>query len=196
MPTPVFETPILETPRLLLRPIKVEDSQWVQPLFSDYEVLKYMHDTVPWPYPADGAAYFYEYKVMPKVRAGEQLVWAIVEKASTTPIGTLSLSPHDDVDSRGFWLGRAWHGKGYMKEAVYVSTNFAFDKLRMPRLLLNNAKVNTASAKLKIMANATLQKEYDYGYVAGRLLRQDWLLTPDQWRTSPLYQAGSTLANR
>lgn len=44
MPVPI---PILETSRLLLRPL--------QALFPHFEILQYMSAAIPWPYPDDGA---------------------------------------------------------------------------------------------------------------------------------------------
>lgn len=181
-------TPILETPRLHLRPIVMDDHVWVQQHFPEWDVVRYMlAGNVPWPYPADGAKQFFTDKLIPKTQSGVLQAWAIVEKASHTPIGVLNLKPGiSGGGNRGFWLGTAWHGKGYMSETVRVTTDYAFGALGMPRLVLNNAKPNTASAKLKIKANAALIREEEMDFVGGRMMAQWWELTPKQWATSPL----------
>ena len=49
-------TPVLETERLILRPPRESDTPAVQRRFPHWEVVRYLHAEVPWPYPDDGAA--------------------------------------------------------------------------------------------------------------------------------------------
>ena len=46
--------PIIETARLILRPLDLWDADAVQVLFPRWEIVKFLA-AVPWPYPADGA---------------------------------------------------------------------------------------------------------------------------------------------
>ena len=48
-------TPVLETARLLLRPLELVDAEQIQQVFPQWEVVRYLTDTIPWPYPKDGA---------------------------------------------------------------------------------------------------------------------------------------------
>jgi [ribosomal protein S5]-alanine N-acetyltransferase len=48
-------TPILETARLRLRPLQLEDAPAVQRLFPRWEIVRWLDAVVPWPYPEDGA---------------------------------------------------------------------------------------------------------------------------------------------
>ena len=48
-------TPELETPRLLLRPLVLADAAETQILFPRWEIVRYLANHVPWPYPPDGA---------------------------------------------------------------------------------------------------------------------------------------------
>ena len=52
-------TPELETARLVLRPLALADAEQTQVLFGQWEIVKYLTDQVPWPYPADGAYTYY-----------------------------------------------------------------------------------------------------------------------------------------
>jgi [ribosomal protein S5]-alanine N-acetyltransferase len=45
----------LETRRLLLRPLALEDAEQIQRIFPHWDVVRYLADRVPWPYPDDGA---------------------------------------------------------------------------------------------------------------------------------------------
>ena len=179
-------TPTLETSRLLLRPLRLEDHLWAQKLFPHFEIVKYLNPSVPWPYPENGVYDFYKNVALPAVAASKKLYWILIEKSSKTPMGALELSPQATDDNRGFWLGLPFHGKGYMSEAVAVTTDFAFDVLGMKKMMFGNAKPNTASGRLKVSAGATLVREVESDFVSGKFTKQVWELTPENWRASPL----------
>jgi len=42
----------LETTRLLLRPLELADAEQTQQLFPHWEIVRYLANIVPWPYPA------------------------------------------------------------------------------------------------------------------------------------------------
>lgn len=52
-------TPSLETRRLLLCPIALADAEQVQKIFPQWEIVRYLANRVPWPYPPDAAHNFY-----------------------------------------------------------------------------------------------------------------------------------------
>src|SRR6185369_1593627 len=73
-------TPVLETPRLILRPIAERDVEPTQRRFPKWEIVKHLHSPqTPWPYPADGAATNMA-DVLAKMARGEKSVWAITLK--------------------------------------------------------------------------------------------------------------------
>jgi ribosomal-protein-alanine N-acetyltransferase len=41
----------LETKRLILRPLRMEDADQTQRLFPYWDVVKFLNTTIPWPYP-------------------------------------------------------------------------------------------------------------------------------------------------
>jgi GNAT acetyltransferase-like protein len=47
--------PTLQTRRLLLRPLELDDAPQVQALFPHWEIVRFLQKIVPWPYPPDGA---------------------------------------------------------------------------------------------------------------------------------------------
>src|SRR5262250_689118 len=101
-------TPRLETARLLLRPLALEDADQVQALFPQWEIVRFLNAVVPWPYPADGARTFYRDIALPAIARGEQWVWTL--RLKTDPerlIGNISLM-RSETDNRGFWLGPPW----------------------------------------------------------------------------------------
>jgi len=174
--------PILETPRLRLRPLRVEDAPRIQELFPHPEIVEFMAAAIPWPYPEDGAVRFLEI-TLPKMAAGRQYDWAITLKNAGDDLllGIISLYPHGD-DSRGFWIGRDYQRLGLMTEAVAAVNDFAFGVLGMPHLTLNNAEPNLGSHRLKEASGAKIiEVNEDVAYVGGRFRQVRWRLTREDW---------------
>ena len=174
----------LETERLRLRPLELADAPRIQALFPDPEVMRYLADTIPWPYPPEGAETFVR-RTLPLVAEGREYAWAILLKGYEEQglVGLITLTPESDEDHRGFWLAREHWGRGLMSEAVAAVTDFAFDALAMESLLLNNAAPNRASHRLKERAGAEIVGVEEAGFVGGRLPRVRWRLTAEAWRS-------------
>lgn len=141
-------TPTLETPRLLLRPLELADADQVQILFPHWEIVRYLNNRVPWPYPPDGARTFYRDAALPAMERGDQWHWTLRLRSDPSRlIGSISLIA-DQQDNRGFWLGLPWHGQGLMSEACEKVTDFWFDTLKFPMLRVSKAIPNTASRRI------------------------------------------------
>ena len=65
-------TPELETPRLLLRPVDLADAPQTQIIFPHWEIVRYLNERVPWPYPPDGAYIYYRDFALPAIKRGEE----------------------------------------------------------------------------------------------------------------------------
>ena len=74
-------TPVLETGRLVLRPLRLDDAPAIQRRFPRWEVVRYLAAHVPWPYPADGAA-SHVAECLEQMARREKCYWAIVLKAA------------------------------------------------------------------------------------------------------------------
>ncbi len=178
------DLPTLETFRLIMRPVQMSDAPRYQSIFADFQVIEFLDgNVIPWPYPENGVVEFLNF-ILPKMEAGETIVWAIVPKGTDEMIGVLHLNPHSESDHRGFWLGRDYWGHGYMSEAVAASQDYCFDVLGMPRLLLSNAEPNAGSARLKEKSGAKfLWFQDDKFYAGGGTYRSmKWELTAEAWR--------------
>jgi len=138
-------TPALATQRLLLQPLELADAEQVQILFPHWEIVRYLANHVPWPYPPDGALRYYRDHALPAVERGEEWHWTLRLKSTPTQvIGGIALMKKEN-NNRGFWLGLPWHRQGFMKEACEVVTDYWFDVLKSPVLRVPKAAVNTAS---------------------------------------------------
>ena len=172
--------PSLETRRLLLRPLQLEDAEQVQILFPHWEIVKHLNAKVPWPYPPDGARTFYEQVALPEMAEGKHWTWALLlKKAPEQLIGCISLMRGEE--NRGFWLGLPWHGQGLMTEASDAVTDFWFDVLKFPVLRVPKAIDNTASRRISEKQGMRVIAIVERDYVCGRLPAEIWEITAEEW---------------
>lgn len=176
-------TPVLQTPRLVLRPVRAKDAPVIQRRFPRWEVVRWLDAKVPWPYPVDGAA-THVASCLEEMARGEKSHWAIIPKSGPADlIGTIGLWPDDGVSrsQRGFWLDTEFHGKGLMSEAADRVTDYAFRKLGWSHLWLTNAQDNHASRRIKERQGARLVDLMIGQYVGGSASQMVWLLTRENW---------------
>ncbi len=175
-------TPTLETRRLILRPIRMEDAETVQRLFPHWEIVRYLQAGVPWPFPSDGARSHIE-RELHAVARGEKNVWAITLRAGPGDlIGSINLrAAHPGEDNRGFWLGLPWQRQGLMTEAAHAVTAYAFDDLGWQTLTVSNAEPNAASRRLKQAQGAVLVSRSVGLWVSGEGAKETWSLNRDTW---------------
>ena len=175
-------TPALETARLVLPPLALVDAEQTQELFGQWEIVKYLADQVPWPYPPDGAYTYYRDHALPAVERGEEWHWTLrLKSAPERIIGSISLLKNES-NNRGFWLGLPWQGQGLMSEASEVVTDYWFDTLGFPVLRVPKAAVNIASRRISEKNGMRLVATEERQYVSGRLLSEIWEITAEEWR--------------
>jgi [ribosomal protein S5]-alanine N-acetyltransferase len=177
------DVPPLETPRLLLRPVELSDAQQIQFLFPHWEIVRYLQNIVPWPYPPDGASEFLRDRALPAMERGEAWHWTL--RLKTEPqqvIGFISLMKGEN-ENRGFWMGLPWQGQGLMSEACDAVTDFWFDVLKFPVLRAPKAIANVASRRISEKQGMRLVATEERDYVSGRLPGEVWEITAEEWRS-------------
>jgi len=173
--------PTLVTERLILRGVTEADAESYERHFVDYEVIRHLSADVPWPYPADGVRNFIREAILP-AQGHDRWVWGLHRKDADGMIGQIDLRRHGTRKNRGFWLGRAFWGRGYMTEAVSRVNDFAFDELGFERLLFANAVGNEASRKIKLKTGARFIGVAPGTFVDAAYTQQEmWELTKEQW---------------
>jgi [ribosomal protein S5]-alanine N-acetyltransferase len=175
-------TVILTTSRLELRPLELADADQTQKLFPHWEIVKYLNNRVPWPYPDDGALTYYRESALPAMARGEEWHWSLRLKNDPAQlIGAIGLIK-GDADNRGFWMGLPWQGQGLMSEAVDVVTDYWFDVLGFELLRAPKAIANAASRRISEKSGMRVVAIEKRDYVSGSLASEIWEITADEWR--------------
>lgn len=174
--------PILETPRLLLRPLELADAEQIQKLFPRWEIVKYLANRVPWPYPSDGAIQYIRDMALPAVARGEAWHWTIrLKEKPEQMIGLITLQKSEE-ENRGFWLDSPFRGRGLMSEACDAVTDFWFEVLKFPVLRAPKAIVNEASRRISERQGMRVISRGEREYVSGKLPSEIWEISAEEWR--------------
>src|ERR1051326_1665185 len=177
-------TPQLETLRLLLRPLELDDAVQLQKVFPQWEIVRYLAAVVPWPYPPDGAHKYIREMALPAIARGEAWQWTL--RLKTQPdqiIGSIDLRVKEN-ENRGFWLDPRWHRQGLMTEACDAVTDFWFETLKFPVLRSPKAVPNQASRRISEKQGMRLIGTEERDYVSGRLQSELWEVTAEEWRAN------------
>jgi len=172
----------LETTRLILQPLALDDAPRIQAIFPRWEIVKYLANVVPWPYPPDGAQTFIEKVALPGAARGDEWDWTL--RLRTNPealIGSIGLVRTGDTN-RGFWIAPQWQGQGLMSEAAHAVTDFWFDVLKFPLLRVTKAVANTASSRITAKQGMRLVGTKEGEYVCGCLPAEIWEISAEEWR--------------
>ena len=172
----------LETKRLFLRPLQLEDAAEAERLFPQWEIVKFLNALVPWPWPKGQALQQYHDVILPAIERGEEWHWSLRLKESPERlIGKISLH-QDEWDNRGYWLGLPWQGQGLMTEAVAAVNDYWFDVLGFKVLRAPKAVANIASRRISEKTGMHVIATLERDYVCGRLPAEIWEITAEEWR--------------
>ncbi len=137
---------LLETERLILRPVEESDAPALLPFVSDGDVAHNL-TRVLHPYPEDALVPFIQSCVAAMERR-EQFDVVVTLKETGQAIGMCSL---DEVNwqhmraEMGYYLGRPYWSQGYMTEAAKRMLEFGFWELGLERIHAYCFVRNTAS---------------------------------------------------
>lgn len=152
----IFETPTLETPRLLLRPPRMSDAQTIFDAYGqDAEVTRY----VTWrPHQSVRETEEYLRRCLNDSGTGARFVWAITPRGGDDAlVGVIEARVNKHKAECGYVLSRAQWGRGIMTEALTAVIEFA---LRLPgvyRVAAVCDAENTASARVMEKAGMTYE---------------------------------------
>ncbi|MCB9995695.1 MAG: GNAT family N-acetyltransferase [Rhodospirillales bacterium] len=178
-----METPVLETDRLILRPITLDDAPAVQKYFNNWNIIKNLSLAVPWPYPDDGAESFIRDNVLPSVEKGESIVWVItVKDHGDEAVGVIDYRVDGrEEGNRGFWLAEPFWRQGYMTEAVTAMQDYIFFDLDIERMIVMNIHTNEGSRRVKQKNGAQFIGTKELEHREGGSKTEMWEITRESW---------------
>lgn len=178
-----MKTPTLETERLILRPISLDDAPAIQKHFNDWEIIKNLTTAVPWPYPDNGAETFIRNNALPNMSEKGHMIWVLVPKSGPDEaIGIidfgLNKTAHGD---RGFWISRQFEGQGLMTEAIAKVNDFLFFELGIKKYKVSNAVSNKGSRRVKEKTGAVFIGHGTLEHNSGENTIEVWEVTKENW---------------
>ncbi len=144
----IFPTPILQTPRLILRDVCESDWQHILYLRSDPQVNALVNR--PLSKTKEDAIAFIK-KVAEDNKAEKIAYWGIVLPETNRVLGSICLwkfSEDRKTAEVGYDLSVAAQGKGYMTEALQAVLEFGFTKLGLTTVEAYTQSNNAASVRL------------------------------------------------
>jgi len=140
--------PILETTRLVLRQLTVDDSEnWFKNL-SDDEVAVLI-GMEPLENVEDSKSIINSF--IDRYEKKNGMAWAIILKENESFIGTCSYEKIDSYNLSGeigYDLLKKYWGHGFMAEALSAIIDYGFESLRLNRIEAHTAAINLASRNL------------------------------------------------
>lgn len=161
-----FDSLVLRTPRLLLRPLGESDAEDLFDIFADEKVMRYW-SSAPWSaidMAQDSIAR--DLAALPK---GEHLRLGISAMAGGRLIGTCTLFgfvQHSRRAELGYALASTAWGQGFMNEALTGFLQHGFTRLRLNRVEADIDPRNGASAR-------TLER---LGFTREGFMRERWIV--------------------
>lgn len=146
----------LETPRLILRDIRMEDVQeYYERLWGDGDVCRYLLHN---PHQDIGESYEQIQDILQQYEAGKFYRWGITEKGDDSLIGIIGLVRIDEETSQcsfAYLLACDYWNRGYGTEALREVIRFAFEELELKRIVADHMAENPASGAVMRKAGMT-----------------------------------------
>ena len=124
----------LETDRMVLKNIAIDDRNFIFSQFSDDVVNRYLFDAEPVT-DTQGADEIITFYVQPEPRLQHR--WVIMKKSDGTKMGTCGFHCWNQADCKvevGYDLKEEFWGNGYMQEAMKEIISFAINEMHIKEI--------------------------------------------------------------
>lgn len=178
----------LETPRLILRRLTVNDIDCLVALDRDPEVMRFITGGIPSSYEAISAK-FLPYAMSYNGGADNLGFWAVIEKFSDEFVGWIFLRPESDFEllqqlnlaeadalELGYRLRKTSWGKGYTTEAALLLVGKVLAELETA--IVNAWALAENRASIAVMKKVGLRREQEYVFRAELLNNTNLLENP------------------
>lgn len=148
----------MRTSRLVLRPLRKDDSAALAKYGTNKKVAALMWETVPYPFTEDKALQFIEESQKEaRKKLPAFLDFAIEYQREAIGVATLKNIEFSHRASLRYWIGEPFWGKGIMTEVIKEITKFGLQKLKLRRIRVAVREGNTASQR--VLEKAGYEKE-------------------------------------
>jgi ribosomal-protein-alanine N-acetyltransferase len=137
----------LETERLVLRELILEDAPAIFQNYSDAEATEFIME----PLTSLEQAQNLVQEFIDEYKQGERVFWAVVLKENNAFLGTCSYEGFHWEDFRaeiGYDLTKGYWGRGFMTEAVQAVIRYGFESLGLNRIEASTFPQNNRSISL------------------------------------------------
>ena len=140
--------PTLQTERLILRSLTLEDAADVQRLAGDRDVASTVL-RIPHPY-EDGMAEEWIRSCFEAYQNEEAINFAITRKTERNLIGAIGLELEQEHERAelGYWIGKSYWNQGYATEAAEAVVAYSFKVLKLNRIYAYRLTRNPASGRV------------------------------------------------
>ncbi|MFP1985199.1 GNAT family N-acetyltransferase [Lonsdalea quercina] len=167
------QQPIIDTPRLALRPLRDSDSEALFALLESDPRIAAMAVHIPYPCPQSRISSWIA-SLQDNWLSGKSVTFALCLRQGGEIVGAISLSALDShYPEVGYWLGTEHWGRGYGTEACLAICQFAFQQLGVDRLYGCHKDGNIASGKVLLKSGFQLLGSQNL-YIA-ELQRHEWV---------------------
>lgn len=138
----------LETERLYLKNINIDDKDFIFSHFTNDEVNKYLFDTEPLKDISE-AEEIIDFYTIPEPRLQHR--WILIRKSDNKKMGTCGFHCWDKKNNKieiGYDLRAEYWGNGYMQEAIKEIIKFAKDEMNIKEICACVYVENPKSIKL------------------------------------------------
>ena len=160
-------------PTCLLRPLVPDDAVSLARHANDRDVWRNLRDAFPHPYTLDDAR---RYLATAGGRTPPTSFGIVVDGEA---VGNIGLHPRHDVErvsaELGYWLGRAYWGRGIMSDAVRAITRHAFTTLGLVRVFAVPFAYNAASCRVLEKAGYVLEGRMRRSAIKDGVVMDQWL---------------------
>jgi ribosomal-protein-alanine N-acetyltransferase len=153
----IEDLPTLETDRLILRKMILDDAEAIFAYASDPEVSRYTlwdtHRTIE-----DSRAFLR--LVLDKYESGGEPDWGILYKGDHRFVGTCGFASWEAGHARaelGYVIHREYWGQGLVPEAVRAMISFGFERMGLNRIEARCIAENAASVRVMEKAGMTYE---------------------------------------
>ncbi len=149
MPIIEADAPVLETERLILRPISLQDAPDVEASCLDWESVQYT-SSIPHPYP-DGAAERFIAHALDQWASGHFRLLAARARDTGRYIGQVGLTMAEDDPGRAelsYLISRPAWGQGFGTEMAQAGLSYGFETLGLSVIFARVFVENSASNRL------------------------------------------------